>query len=108
MAERNFAAGVQMTMDSVVRNYLRWFELMRCKKEIRDARLFPELRRIWPRSVFSSPAAPLQSGPTDELAASNALSIDFAQSLAWRKVETPKDHPDGDGYLANSTLEGDY
>lgn len=25
MAERNYAAGVQMTMDNVVRNYLRWF-----------------------------------------------------------------------------------
>ena len=27
MAEHNFAAGLEMTMTSVVRNYLRWFEL---------------------------------------------------------------------------------
>jgi glycosyltransferase involved in cell wall biosynthesis len=32
MAERNYAAGVQMNMANVVRNYLRWFELNRCKK----------------------------------------------------------------------------
>jgi glycosyltransferase involved in cell wall biosynthesis len=35
MAEHNFAVGVEMTMSSVVRNYLRWFELHRCKKAMR-------------------------------------------------------------------------
>jgi len=32
MAEHNYRAGVRMTMSSVIRNYLRWFELQRCKK----------------------------------------------------------------------------
>lgn len=31
MAEHNFAAGTEMTMSTVVGNYLRWFELKRCK-----------------------------------------------------------------------------
>jgi len=35
MAEHNFAAGVEMTMSSVVKNYLRWFELHRRKKAMR-------------------------------------------------------------------------
>jgi hypothetical protein len=35
MAEHNFAAGVEMTMTSVVKNYLRWFGLHKCKSEIR-------------------------------------------------------------------------
>ena len=34
MAHHNFAAGVEMTMSNVVRNYLRWFELNRYKKAI--------------------------------------------------------------------------
>ena len=34
MAEHNYTAGVRMTMSCVVRNYLRWFELQRCKKAI--------------------------------------------------------------------------
>lgn len=34
MAEQNFAAGVEMTMTNVVGNYLRWFELNRCKRAI--------------------------------------------------------------------------
>ena len=34
MAQHNFAAGLEMTMTSVVKNYLRWFELNRCKKVI--------------------------------------------------------------------------
>ena len=32
MAEHNFRAGIEMTMTSVVNNYLRWFELHKCKK----------------------------------------------------------------------------
>jgi glycosyltransferase involved in cell wall biosynthesis len=38
MAEHNFAAGIEMTMSSVVNNYLRWFELHRCKRAARAAR----------------------------------------------------------------------
>jgi hypothetical protein len=34
MAEQNFAAGLQMTMSNVVRNYLRWFRLHQAKKAI--------------------------------------------------------------------------
>lgn len=32
MAMQNFRAGVEMTMTNVVNNYLRWFELNRCKR----------------------------------------------------------------------------
>jgi hypothetical protein len=35
MAEQNFAAAVRMTLPSVVRNYLRWFELARHKRALR-------------------------------------------------------------------------
>ena len=56
MAEQNFSAAIQMTMPSVVRNYLRWFELKRCKKAVAVASspLFPQERpfRFWRRSVF--------------------------------------------------------
>lgn len=34
MAEHNFAAGMDMNITSVVNNYLRWFELHRCKKTL--------------------------------------------------------------------------
>jgi glycosyltransferase involved in cell wall biosynthesis len=37
MAEHNFAAGVEMTMTSVVNNYLRWFRLNKAKRAIRNA-----------------------------------------------------------------------
>lgn len=36
MAEHNYAAGVAMTMSSVVGNYLRWFELNQCKRALKD------------------------------------------------------------------------
>lgn len=42
MSEQNFAAGVQMTMSNVIRNYLRWFRLHRAKKAIlHDGALIP-------------------------------------------------------------------
>jgi glycosyltransferase involved in cell wall biosynthesis len=34
MAARNFASGVQMSMSSVIENYLRWFRLHQAKKDI--------------------------------------------------------------------------
>ena len=52
-AEHNFSAAMQMTMSSVVRNYLRWFELKRCKKAIGPAALFPGWRAFWQRNGFS-------------------------------------------------------
>ena len=58
MAHHNFAAGVEMTMSSVISNYLRWFELNRCKREIRDAGLLREQRRMWLRSLRTRNASP--------------------------------------------------
>jgi glycosyltransferase involved in cell wall biosynthesis len=57
MAEHNFSAAMQMTMSSVVRNYLRWFELKRCKKAIGRARVFPAVSTFWRRSVLPRFAA---------------------------------------------------
>ena len=52
MAEQNFSAAIQMTLPSVVRNYLRWFELNRCKKEVGSLPLFPHERSFWQRLGF--------------------------------------------------------
>src|SRR5580704_12131604 len=66
MAEQNFSAAIQMTLPSVVRNYLRWFELKRCKKAIGPAPLFPAWRTLWLRYGFQlrgAPSAVLTLGP---------------------------------------------
>jgi glycosyltransferase involved in cell wall biosynthesis len=41
MAEHNFAAGIEMTITSVVNNYLRWFRLNKAKRDIRGCGLPP-------------------------------------------------------------------
>ncbi len=46
MAEHNFAAGLEMTITNVVGNYLRWFELHRCKRLLRDFK-DPLKPRFW-------------------------------------------------------------
>jgi hypothetical protein len=47
-----FRAAIQMTMPSVVRNYLRWFELNRRKKAVGPSPLFPSWRPLWRRLLF--------------------------------------------------------
>jgi glycosyltransferase involved in cell wall biosynthesis len=42
MAEHNFTAGIEMTMTSVVNNYLRWFRVNRSKRAIRRGGALPE------------------------------------------------------------------
>ena len=101
MADHNFAAGVKMTMDSVVRNYLRWFELHKCKREIRKAGVFPVAPRISPRALFSRRAKTLRSGSLI------VRGDDLANPVGWRESETLKDYPDSDGYQASSPLESE-
>jgi glycosyltransferase involved in cell wall biosynthesis len=38
MAQQNFAAGVEMNITQVVSNYLRWFELNKCKRLLRNSK----------------------------------------------------------------------
>lgn len=45
MAEHNFASGVEMTMTNVVKSYLRWFDLHRCKKDLQSASSLKDVER---------------------------------------------------------------
>jgi glycosyltransferase involved in cell wall biosynthesis len=58
MAEHNFRAGVEMTMNNVVKNYLRWFELHKTKRAIRKAGPLAGARRLWRRALRSHDASP--------------------------------------------------
>lgn len=108
MSQHNFMAGLQMTMDGVVRNYLRWFELHKCKREMQRAAISPGRTRALLRSLFANSSATAHSDlftgndvldrSTLEPAGSSALSVDFATSLPCSKSEISKDHPDHDGY----------
>ncbi len=85
MAQHNFAAGVEMTMTNVVNNYLRWFEINRCKREIRDAGLVREGRRLWLRRLpirRASPRWSLHSGlfaPRTEMQGGDEPPPEYAQ-----------------------------
>ena len=46
MGRQNFAAGLEMTIGNVVRNYLRWFELNKYKKAL--ARLYRSTKYLDP------------------------------------------------------------
>ncbi len=114
MAERNYAAGVQMTMASVVRNYLRWFELNKCKRAMGSAGVLSLRRRFsrtpsgnWGRSEWALP--PSSSKGIDGAKVFEGLvsvipddvhAGDLVDALEWRR--------DGDGYRGSPGLEGEF
>ena len=59
MSEHNYQAGVQMTMTAVARNYLRWFELHRCKQAMAAPapRTRREALRAWSARLGQGPGA---------------------------------------------------
>lgn len=90
MARQNFAAGLEMTIGKVVRNYLRWFELNKYKKTLADS---PQYQNIWidPVLLRENRASKLRSSEEDqnvsnihgrEAAAGGRPSIDFVDPLA--------------------------
>jgi hypothetical protein len=91
MAEHNFIAGVEMTMTSVVKNYLRWFELHKCKRAIRKAGSLAAPRRLWNSALRSKAAAPDWNLESALLAERN--ETDDRHGIAATSTYTPIDHP---------------
>ncbi len=56
MAERNYSAGLQMNMAFVVRSYLRWFELNKCKRAMVGAHNLSLPRRLLQTSFANKEA----------------------------------------------------
>jgi glycosyltransferase involved in cell wall biosynthesis len=97
MAEQNFSAAIQMTLPSVVRNYLRWFELNRCKKAVGSLPLFPHERPFWQRFTLPSLRAfarlladggGSRSDGDLDLAGSSPQSIEICSPDGWQRSET--------------------
>ena len=114
MADHNFAAGVQMTMGSVVRSYLRWFELKQCQSDIAYGSV------SWRERVQSVLSRQNKNSSSDSFAhdgidrrrraeptANRARSTDFTNPLTWRTAETLADLPDSDRYAASPRLESE-
>jgi glycosyltransferase involved in cell wall biosynthesis len=83
MAEHNFAAGVEMTMTSVVRNYLRWFELHKCKRAMRHGAQVPERLRISPPSFCATRF-------TTDMSAQPAVLVQRAGGFDGKTCEDPE------------------
>lgn len=96
MALQNYAAGAQMTIGTVVRNYLRWFELNKCKRFVHGYALLPS-RKLWPE-------------PQTSLAHAGAAerSMDFADTLAFRSGNSCNEHPEGERRRSAPMLESDF
>jgi glycosyltransferase involved in cell wall biosynthesis len=123
MAQRNYEAGLQMNMARVVGNYLRWFELKRCKRAILDAGEFSLRCRLFERPLAGKeapagwlfPSVFSRSG-RDAVVVADGLEVvandgdadAFADPRDWVKPIAAKGHSDGDGYPGSPTLESDF
>ena len=112
MAEHNFAAGTEMTMTSVVKSYLRWFELHRYKRAIRNDAMILRPPPSGPGSQQVRRGIPDWSLPWAFLAQrkneidhrqENDPAQTFAQieetddAYSLSKTQALKDHSDHDG-----------
>jgi glycosyltransferase involved in cell wall biosynthesis len=123
MAHRNYAAALRMNMASVVGNYLRWFELHKCKRAIFEAGELSLRDRLFDRPLVDKDGRPswLPLGVFSRNGREGAVVTDglepvgndgdstaFADPLAWQKSITAKGLTDGDGYRGSPGLEGDF
>ncbi|HVN92120.1 MAG TPA: glycosyltransferase [Terracidiphilus sp.] len=67
MAQQNYAAAAEMNITQVVSNYLRWFDLSKCKMLLRDRKESPRprfsleaLRQRTPASLQPDDSSPMQ------------------------------------------------
>jgi glycosyltransferase involved in cell wall biosynthesis len=121
MSAHNYQAGVQMTMASVARNYLRWFELHKVKRTIAGKGTIARVRRRWLASWslrFEESAArrwdaSIRSQGGDDEVSRIALgcadiempSSGVAKPGSLRHPRSGAEPIDGDCYDANPELE---
>lgn len=114
MAMHNYRAGTEMTMGRVVRNYLRWFQLNKCKQSARAGVLLPY--PAWLRRPASSgarqwqPQADFSPLPADgvSLRADLEPTGGLADTLAWAPSNRSMERSDGETRQGSPMLESDF
>jgi glycosyltransferase involved in cell wall biosynthesis len=118
MAEHNFSSAIQMTMPSVVRNYLRWFELKRCKKAVESAAM-PSQSSFWRRPGFlrvgklfaSSRYVHIERGTRDGLCEPPHIldePVNVENRQTQRGSPSRKQQPEVDRYRSRPRLADEY
>ena len=120
MAEHNYAAGVRMTMTSVIRHYLRWFELQRCKKAIGNGQLhavggLPIATPEPEKPPFDEPPTGLGLQHEYDLEAPESLGIEGEQGgdsavagPEWSGFQTSREDSAVRQYASGATFEGEF
>jgi glycosyltransferase involved in cell wall biosynthesis len=112
MSERNFAAGLEMTMASVVDSYVRWFELQRCKRALRRRGMLEKLRRSRHHTHSASVRTMHASFSPEHQMDGHMLrkrSIDVTlEPRGSTSADASRNGAQGDGYQPKPMLEGDF
>jgi hypothetical protein len=114
MSEHNYEAGVQMTMATVARNYLRWFELHKAKRTIAGKGTLARIRRRWLGSWSShqdksavgwEPAGKFLPKSATSAGKMEIPSSGSAKSQSQRNLPPGIEHTERDWYNADPDLE---
>ena len=111
MAEHNFAAGLEMTMTSIVNNYLRWFELQTCKRAMQTIGVTaasgsrpiraPRVRKAsagcdWPPELSARQGNSVESRHVSNQAGEFSQVEDTLDSFAWNNSQALGDQSNSD------------
>ena len=112
MAEHNYQAGVEMTITSVVKNYLRWFELHKCKRALLlSSAVLPGRLRLWLSTLGPKKTSHARSLQNGNSAQATRVLIERLRNdperlyanpdngtahLNWSHSSVPKHHANGD------------
>lgn len=124
MSDHNFTAGVEMTMTSVIKNYLRWFELQRCKKAIGKTSLYSRFIGLCDgfrlnRSKSTRHSIPPAATPWGQKSKEKGVGVvlepqsktvnatDLAHTVACRQSGMSKAHSSHEEFEPSQSLEGD-
>ena len=98
MSKHNYEAGIQMTMATVARTYLRWFELHKSKRALAGPGRLSRHRRRWFSSFFArldgpSKGTELDEGRLPHIAASEAKdTVAGVEPSSLNEIKSPQVH----------------
>lgn len=93
MGKHNYQAGIQMTMASIARTYLRWFELHQHKRALAARRGLHGRGKVWMRNRFRSEPK-LRNGQTSKISPQGHRSLPGS----GKSGQQPVDGENTDGF----------
>jgi hypothetical protein len=105
MSHHNYHAGVEMMMATVVRTYLRWFELHKLKRHFGHQGMFSRLRRGLRSDDARSPSVPVEQQASREGVHTMSAAAQRVRPAGIKTGSEVAKRSDQDSYELDSKLD---